>query len=233
MEAEIASGMSAEEAAGRHKMRTENLIEEAIQGGFTEQQVRDLIGTYGDVPPDVITRAQFQAIQAKLDAKDLTGAALIYDAMTPEAQARFETSAAAADVQAIQNELNRLDGRQITANVRIRKLVEQIPIFGLATGGPMNAGQPYIVGEEGPELVVPGRAGTVIPAGKTRQMLAAAAVDAGGSSVAPGSPGSGGTTVEVHFHGPVAQDAERWVVAAVESAVTKGVRMPALRRSLG
>jgi hypothetical protein len=32
-----------------------------------------------------------------------------------------------------------------------------------AEGGPINAGQPYIVGEKGPELVIPGAAGTVIP----------------------------------------------------------------------
>lgn len=234
LEAEVAAGMGAEEAAGRHKMRTENLIEEAIQGGFTEQQVRDLIGTYGDVPPDVITRAQFQAIQAKLDAKDLTGAALIYDAMSPEAKARFETTAAQGDLNAIKGELNRLDGRTITANVRIRKLGEAFPLFGqLAAGGPMEAGKPYLVGEKGPELVVPSASGTVIPAGKTRQMLAAAAVGAGGSTIGQAvAAGSGSTTVEVHFHGPVAQDAERWVVAAIEEAVGKGVRMPALRRSL-
>jgi lambda family phage tail tape measure protein len=36
-------------------------------------------------------------------------------------------------------------------------------IPGLATGGPANAGQPYIVGEKGPELFVPKSAGTVIP----------------------------------------------------------------------
>jgi hypothetical protein len=32
-----------------------------------------------------------------------------------------------------------------------------------AMGGPVNAGQPYIVGEKGPEIVVPGQSGTVIP----------------------------------------------------------------------
>ena len=32
-----------------------------------------------------------------------------------------------------------------------------------AEGGPINAGQPYLVGEQGPELVIPGAAGTVIP----------------------------------------------------------------------
>ena len=39
-----------------------------------------------------------------------------------------------------------------------------IPIEGkLAAGGPMRAGKAYLVGEKGPEVVVPGQAGTVIP----------------------------------------------------------------------
>ena len=32
-----------------------------------------------------------------------------------------------------------------------------------AKGGPVKAGNPYIVGEEGPELFVPGATGTIIP----------------------------------------------------------------------
>lgn len=34
---------------------------------------------------------------------------------------------------------------------------------GRASGGPISAGRPYLVGEEGPELIVPGAAGTVVP----------------------------------------------------------------------
>jgi phage-related minor tail protein len=40
-----------------------------------------------------------------------------------------------------------------------------------AAGGPVMAGVPYLVGEEGPELVVPKAAGTVVPAGQTAAML--------------------------------------------------------------
>jgi hypothetical protein len=36
-------------------------------------------------------------------------------------------------------------------------------ITGLADGGPMEAGRPYLVGERGPEMVVPTASGTVIP----------------------------------------------------------------------
>lgn len=36
-------------------------------------------------------------------------------------------------------------------------------IFGRAHGGPVQAGMPYLVGERGPEIIVPSRAATVIP----------------------------------------------------------------------
>ena len=37
-------------------------------------------------------------------------------------------------------------------------------IFGeRATGGPVSAGNPYIVGEKGPELFVPGSSGGIVP----------------------------------------------------------------------
>ena len=40
-------------------------------------------------------------------------------------------------------------------------------------GGPVAPGQPYLVGEKGPELIVPKRDGVVIPAGPTSSMLGA------------------------------------------------------------
>jgi len=46
-------------------------------------------------------------------------------------------------------------------------LFSQAPIMtgfpGLADGGTATAGRPYIVGERGPELFVPGQTGTVVP----------------------------------------------------------------------
>ncbi|HEU5151109.1 MAG TPA: phage tail tape measure protein [Iamia sp.] len=50
--------------------------------------------------------------------------------------------------------------------------VPDVPtIEGRATGGPVRRGTPYIVGEEGPELVVPDASGTVIPNGRTSSIL--------------------------------------------------------------
>jgi len=46
----------------------------------------------------------------------------------------------------------------------------RLATFGLggfrAEGGPVNAGTPYVVGEKGPEVIVPGRSGVVIPNSK-------------------------------------------------------------------
>jgi hypothetical protein len=41
-----------------------------------------------------------------------------------------------------------------------------LPIPGRAGGGPVNAGQPYMVGEKGRELFVPSQSGRVIPSGR-------------------------------------------------------------------
>jgi phage-related minor tail protein len=47
--------------------------------------------------------------------------------------------------------------------VTISSIIEGLP--AMAGGGPVSAGQPYVVGEKGPELFVPGAAGTIQPAG--------------------------------------------------------------------
>jgi hypothetical protein len=46
-------------------------------------------------------------------------------------------------------------------------LLGGINLFGRATGGPVNAGQPYRVGERGPETFVPTTPGKIIPAGRS------------------------------------------------------------------
>lgn len=43
--------------------------------------------------------------------------------------------------------------------------------FGLATGGSMMSGQPYLVGEHGPELVIPRHSGTVVNANQTSDAM--------------------------------------------------------------
>lgn len=67
--------------------------------------------------------------------------------------------------------------------------------YARARGGPVQAGQPYWVGEEGPELVFPSGNGTVINASASRRMAAGLPTGyAAGGSPASSSP-AGGTRV--------------------------------------
>lgn len=52
-----------------------------------------------------------------------------------------------------------------------------------AAGGPVLAGQTYLVGEEGPELVTMGASGTVIPHSKSMRALSGGGVGGGGGNV--------------------------------------------------
>jgi hypothetical protein len=56
-----------------------------------------------------------------------------------------------------------------------------LAVGGRAGGGPVQMGTPYLVGERGPELFVPGRSGTVLP--NTGGTTVTVNVDAKGSSV--------------------------------------------------
>lgn len=72
--------------------------------------------------------------------------------------------------------------KQVLAKALVQRFITGpiLAAFGLASGGPAKAGQPYIVGEEGPELFIPRNSGTVIPNDKTRDIMNA------------GGPGMGG-----------------------------------------
>jgi hypothetical protein len=47
----------------------------------------------------------------------------------------------------------------------VGSLIATLPLQGLAAGGPVSAGTPYVVGEKGPELFVPAGAGAIQPMG--------------------------------------------------------------------
>jgi len=69
------------------------------------------------------------------------------------------------------------------------------PLQTRASGGPISSGQPYLVGEEGPELITASRNGYVHTADKTKRMFG------GGNSVAGGAGGStinlGGMSISI------------------------------------
>ena len=82
----------------------------------------------------------------------------------PETKAQMIATLDAGNIAAIESRLSQL------ARNRVVSISGQLVGGGLrnemegrAAGGPVTAGTPYIVGERGPEVIVPGRSGTVIP----------------------------------------------------------------------
>ena len=75
--------------------------------------------------------------------------------------------------------------KQVLAKAMIQKfftgpLMAMFGLPGLASGGPARAGQPYIVGEEGPELFIPKNSGTVIPNDATEALSGGGGMGMGG-----------------------------------------------------
>ena len=66
-------------------------------------------------------------------------------------------------------------------------------VFGKAAGGPVTGGSPYVVGEKGPELFVPGTSGNIVPNHAMGGANVVVNVDASGSSV----EGDGGQAEEL------------------------------------
>ena len=86
------------------------------------------------------------------------------EGVPPETKAQLIATLDAGNIAAVESRLNQM------ARNRIVSISGQVVGSGLrnemegrAAGGPVTAGTPYIVGERGPEIVVPGRSGTVIP----------------------------------------------------------------------
>jgi hypothetical protein len=82
---------------------------------------------------------------------------------------------------------------QVAVNVSGTAALERVLNAPLrAHGGPVRAGHPYIVGEEGPEILVPRQSGTVIPNNKAM---------GGGSALGARGGDSGVTMVNINVHG--------------------------------
>lgn len=74
----------------------------------------------------------------------------------------------------LQEKITGLPGGDVSGMDLLEKLPGKNPantglidiIRGKAAGGPVTGGRPYIVGERGPELFVPGRSGSIVPNGR-------------------------------------------------------------------
>jgi hypothetical protein len=109
--------------------------------------------------------------------------------------------AAITGAQSLQNVLSGVlkDIGKMLISFGIRTLLSGIdiggvPLVGKAVGGPVAGGTPYMVGEKGPELFVPGSSGTIIPADTTAAMTRYQRQTASTGGAAGGAAGDAGAS---------------------------------------
>ena len=119
--------------------------------------------------------------------------------------------------------------------------VNNLPVTGRATGGPVNRNSSYLVGEQGPELFTPNQAGRISSTSDTRSLL-------GRSPVGQGAPAMNFTFETTNFGGKEFVDREQLEAAmavtrrqAANDGASKGMSMtldkmqhsPSTRRRVG
>lgn len=115
--------------------------------------------------------------------------------------ARFDNAAAMRALWDYQGLVNQMGGGSVAQFIRLG---------GRATGGPVSAGEAYMVGEEGPEILFMPRDGHVYNAADTATMLAPPIAMSGGSSgVARAGGGSTREVIQVVLDGRVVAEAVR------------------------
>jgi hypothetical protein len=161
------AGASASKSIGDYERQRAAFVRVAEAAGYSKKQANDLADQILKIP--------------KAHATNIT------------ADAGGARNAAAGVAAALAKIPRQITVRIVAKAVGVAAASAAIKLAGkLAGGGPMQAGLPYLVGEEGPELVVPDQAGTVMPADKTRSTLASARGTHGSGSVVAARLGSGG-----------------------------------------
>ena len=125
--------------------------------------------------------------------------------------------AATASINAVQERLRRLDGSSATVYLTTMQRTYSTSMATTAAGaaghraagGPVSAGQPYVVGEHGPELMVPATAGTIVP-NSGRQASASAT--------------AGTLNITVNVHAAAAVGDRRAVVSWVRQGIREALR---------
>jgi hypothetical protein len=161
------------------------------------QKLKDLAAT---LAPDSPLRKRIEDMSLQL---------FLLGLQNPQIKIRIEAELDLDRAKGRLMSLLNLQGVQLSA-------AEMMALFGSAdgraTGGPVNAGTPYIVGEKGPELFVPSGYGKIVDAFSTNKALLS---NAGGSM---GSGGGGNVTINVNVS-PTADKAAigQTIVEAISS----------------
>jgi hypothetical protein len=188
-EKEAQAAVDAAEAQRKLEGKTLSTAEAAgIQAG----KYFDLAET---LAPDSPLRKRLTDLGVQFYLMSLAKPVVTVDAETAEAQKKLDS---------IKRTIQEILGLNPNVGIGVR-------IPGKATGGPVDAGTPYIVGEKGPELFVPAGYGRIMDAFSTNKALL---------SNAGGSMGGGGSNVTINVNvSPTADKAAigQTIVEAISS----------------
>jgi hypothetical protein len=150
-------------AVQKQDIWNQKMIESASTlDGPMRDAVLDYVAQVNGIPPEKVSE-----IKALLDEGKVAEAEA---ALAEASRTRATIIKAEAKTDEAEEALRLLiRPRNMTVNAQIvsRGGAGYGPVAGArAAGGPVSAGKPYLVGEEGPELMVPGSNGTVVPSNK-------------------------------------------------------------------
>jgi hypothetical protein len=186
--AEMGTQLTTEEAVKEYRAKQEQLAieEEALRNaGFirmtlatevAEAERRASLTTFErrleDIQKERIANLQkhigrLQEINQEIAAEQLKNKEIVKSYSAAQVEMQEATKATTFVIQAEAN-------KQLSALRSVASFSSGLSIGGLSTpsyiapraaGGPVTAGSPYLVGEKGPELFVPGQSGSIIPNG--------------------------------------------------------------------
>jgi TP901 family phage tail tape measure protein len=151
-------------------------------GYLTAEQYQELLDLYDLTPTDITTTVTADTAEALAKTNELRQAILDLPGVSEPTRAYLLAQLDQGNINSVEATMAFL-ARQREAIIRINpvlpenSILQNFPAFNpggvrtRASGGPVRAGEPYLVGEEGPELIVPEMAGTVLTAGQTSETL--------------------------------------------------------------
>ena len=147
-----------------------------LQDAFAAVQIGFITLTNITIPSAIASIEAFKVAMLGIGAPAIIAGAVVIGIFAKIAQ----TALGAMD--AVDNLTTSVENAGIAEDQGIRKIDasnltptqkanEIRTLYGKASGGPVAAGTPYIVGEQGQELFIPGQSGTIINNSDTKQML--------------------------------------------------------------
>jgi len=166
------------------RIKADKLLQIAHETAEKEKAIRQ---TFINEQSAIMKSGQFQDLKmtglTEQQKKDMiiTGGKQILNSMSQNNKKAFQINKALNMADAFMNTATGVTKALASANIPMAILIGALGAVQIATiaqqkyqgrrlGGRMNQGQPYLVGEAGPELVVPDKASNVVPNGQLGNM---------------------------------------------------------------